>query len=866
MMNTNLQQALRSATTALSNFAHQPNFWQNFELAFGQDFDRIKATEIQQAAITQNFMLPVEVLTDSAMGIATGAYAAATDTIYLRESFVEAGDISAISAVIVEELGHAIDSRVNKVETPGDEGAIFRLLVEGVKIAQDVLAELRAEDDWSTILVASKQLAVEMAVINGTPGDDILFGDEGNDQINGLGGNDTLYAIGVDTLEGGDGIDKAIVGVYPSTSAFTATLNADGSGSISDGTIFKGIEKLSLNGSNGADYVNVATTTYPQDLSGKGGRDTLIGGNGDDFLSATRGSTVDGGGGTDSLTLHATVYSPNPLVGSAFNLIFDANGNGTSSDGTSIKNIESFYFSGASESEYINAGATNYSNQLNGAGGKDTLISGAGDDYLLADIGSTIDGGAGKDSLTISIPYKLNGNTLGANLTFDANGNSNSTDGSSIKNIESFTFFGGSGNDYINASATTYSNTFFGSGGEDTLIGGSGNDAYYISTYQNNASDINIIDDRGGTDDKLILNNYLLFHKSGTTLGVDSNKDQQDDLLILNFFGANGGAGTGAIESIKNRSLGSIFNQFAPVKTDIGGDRRSDIIWRQGDGSVRLWQMDGANTASNSLLASPVDASWKITDTGDFNGDSKADIIWSNTDGRISLWQMDGSTILATDVLSPETGWKVSGTGSFSLNDSKTDILWRNIDGNVAIWQMDGSNVLSSKVLGKVDNTWKFASTGDFNGDKNSDVIWRNDNGDVAIWLMDGDAVSSSVVRGNVTTDWKIAGVNDFNDDGKADILWQNTDGRIALWQMNGTDVVFADVIGNAAGFTVVGTGDYNGDAYGDLLLRNAQGANEIWNTNGQRITAQNTIASTDPSWKAMPAGLDVSVPPILLT
>jgi hypothetical protein len=95
-MNGTLEQALRSATIAISNFARKPSFWQDFALAFGQDFDRTQATKIRQGLIDQEFSLPVQVVPDQGMGVATGAFAPATDTVYLRESFVAGGDISAI--------------------------------------------------------------------------------------------------------------------------------------------------------------------------------------------------------------------------------------------------------------------------------------------------------------------------------------------------------------------------------------------------------------------------------------------------------------------------------------------------------------------------------------------------------------------------------------------------------------------------------------------------------------------------------------------------------------------------------------------------------------------------------------------------
>jgi hypothetical protein len=314
IMNSILHQALRSATSALSNFARKPSFWQDFELAFGADFDRAQATQIRQGLIDQEFSLPVQVVPDQDMGMATGAYAEATDTVYLRESFVAGGNVAAISAVIVEELGHAIDSRINKVETPGDEGAIFRLLVGGAKIAQNLLAELQAEDDWATILVDGQQLVVEMAVINGTEGNDTLNGTADADTINGLAGNDVINGditgaipgVG-DTINGGLGADKVTANlgsvidggndlgaydsldlVYKGSDNVRLIVNGDGSGTDDFGTTFQGIEGLVINftDSTGNHYIDRSADNRNSTFSyyGGKGKDTIIGGAGSGIL------------------------------------------------------------------------------------------------------------------------------------------------------------------------------------------------------------------------------------------------------------------------------------------------------------------------------------------------------------------------------------------------------------------------------------------------------------------------------------------------------------------------------------------------------------------------------------------------------
>jgi hypothetical protein len=511
---------------------------------------------------------------------------------------------------------------------------------------------------------------------------------------------------------------------------------------------------------------------------------------------------------------------------------------------------------------------------------------------------------------------------LSYNEVADANilvGNDNVDYGKGVntfKNIERLRveIAGKSANNYVNGSASTRGISFAGGDGNDVIVGGSGNDSFHggngINNLKGGAGDDKYtlreqfaiittvtdvvgttIDDSSGTNDFLQLgktvNSATALSKSGTTLQIDLNNDQKfeasKDLAILNFFDESGGSGNGYIETIQNgydtggfigqpRVFAEVIKPFAilrtsPIKNDFGKDKISDILWRNNNGKVNLWQMDGTSIIYNNPVISFVDASWKIVSTNDFNGDGSADILWQNTNGQISLWQMNGPNTTTAGLISQQldpldAAWRVVATGDFN-KDRKADILRRTDNGDVAIWEMNGQETINSKVLGNVDKRWNTAGTGDFNNDGKADILWRKNNGDVAIWQMDGTNVVKSDVLGNVSVDWKVAGVNDFNDDGNADIVWQNDDGRIALWHMNGNNVVFADVIGNALGFTIAGTGDYNGDGKGDLLLRNSQGANAIWNTNGKNITSQNAIASIDASWTVAPPN-GLTPPPLL--
>jgi FG-GAP repeat len=49
--------------------------------------------------------------------------------------------------------------------------------------------------------------------------------------------------------------------------------------------------------------------------------------------------------------------------------------------------------------------------------------------------------------------------------------------------------------------------------------------------------------------------------------------------------------------------------------------------------------------------------------TGDFNGDGKSDIAWRNTDGDVAIWLMNGLQILsATDLGNVPTAWTIQGS------------------------------------------------------------------------------------------------------------------------------------------------------------------------------------------------------------
>ena len=209
------------ARDMLRDFAQSPDFAAKMELAFGQG---INVSPLQSAWMAGNFsMLPqIEVRSRSEINGANGAYAAALDTIFISKEFLEqnAGNLDAIASVILEENGHAVDARLNELDSLGDEGATFSALVRGENLTSQQLMALRTEDDTATVTLDGQVVEIEQ---NSDPSlvKDVYPGSsEGlRSTIFGENINDTLYFAGNDGVNGwglwkSDGTTQGTTRIY----------------------------------------------------------------------------------------------------------------------------------------------------------------------------------------------------------------------------------------------------------------------------------------------------------------------------------------------------------------------------------------------------------------------------------------------------------------------------------------------------------------------------------------------------------------------------------------------------------------------------------------------------------------------------
>ncbi len=73
--------------------------------------------------------------------------------IYLSEQFLEQNiaQPNAIANVVLEELGHFIDSQLNTVDSQGDEGELFASLIQNQQPTEARLIAMKSEDDSATL-------------------------------------------------------------------------------------------------------------------------------------------------------------------------------------------------------------------------------------------------------------------------------------------------------------------------------------------------------------------------------------------------------------------------------------------------------------------------------------------------------------------------------------------------------------------------------------------------------------------------------------------------------------------------------------------------------------------------------------------
>ncbi|TXN27140.1 calcium-binding protein [Methylobacterium sp. WL19] len=511
-----------------------------------------------------------------------------------------------------------------------------------------------------------------MATINGDNGDNFLTGTEEEDTINGRGGNDTIDSVDrpanifagsidprrdvvnagsgddfvtggkLDRLIGGEGNDFLSVNfnfngpVVGSGTPIRLTLNENGTGRASDGTVIKGFESVNFNLSDTGDNV-VDTGDVRAQLTGGNGNDRLTTGSADDVVYGGGGrnvistgagnDTIGGGSGTDIVsggdgddTFGVNVYTDGrdrvDLGAGDDTVRFDRNDGGTGNIRLTFTSAEvgngTAYDSGSLTNQdgglAVHVQAEDADGNLTGPVSRyddegTTFIAGTqGITFDVRDLvsgterGNTFEGVVlgtdGDDTLSFFPPFRE-----GQDFYYNAGQGDDTITAGTGKDF----IVGGVGNDTVTAGAG--SDTVLGQDGKDTLFGEAGDDRLNGGAGDDTLSGDDGNDELGGgTGDDILVGS-----EGNDTLFGEDGKDRLnggagDDIFIGGAGNDELGGGIGNDVLVGNEGVDSLFGEAGNDTLD-GGAGNDILLGGSGADQFNFGTNSGADIITDFSFA-----------------------------------------------------------------------------------------------------------------------------------------------------------------------------------------------------------------------------------------------------------------------
>ena len=677
--------------------------------------------------------------------------------------------------------------------------------------------------------------------ITGGQGDDVLFGDAGNDEIDGFEGADVIFggdgndrltgSYDADILTGGRGNDIIDGGAGFDTASFEETLlgvivtlptvyEGEASGAEVGVDVLIGIENVT--GGAGAD--TLTGNQAPNILRGGGGSDLIDGGAGIDQLVGGAGNdTLEGGSGDDLLDGGSGIDTASYALAAAgvtVNLgLTSAQNTGAAGTDTlsGIENLTGSSFAdvltGDDQANLIRGGAGN--DTLRGGSGADTIVLGSGqnqvygdaddDTFLLTTVSfglpdSTIDGGAGTDTLDYSVAasslfFQTTNGSLPGIVTVGDNVVSNVEKflGGSGGDIFSFVYFGRSvevwgqgGDDQF--SATSSADIFHGGegndrldgGGGDSLFGDAGDDLFWVSGAFGAPPSSGVISGGAGVDTLQTNIQFVVDLAAGTAQSGSASfaVTSIERVQVAAWHGyqstVRGGttAETFSVNPLFNDgSVGVVFEGGGGSDTLLGSNGQDALLGDEGDdrleggagadilsgglGNDLLDGGEGADTASYAAAAAGVSVSLASTAAQNTLGDG--------IDTLTNIENVTGSAFDDTLLGNLQSNVIRGGGGSDLVYGGAGADQLLGEDGNDALYGGADGDTLSGgagddELQGETGNDRLFGGLGDdlIYGNEDNDTLYGEDGADVLLGGTGADifAYASSSDGGDLIADF----------------------------------------------------------------------------------------------------------------
>ncbi|PTQ75089.1 Hint domain-containing protein [Celeribacter persicus] len=554
--------------------------------------------------------------------------------------------VSGDSSLLIENADGTVTASGTEPNSPSDQDAWFSAAFEGQSsitftlTARDVNSGYSMNGDLIDDAVVTP-IAPGNDYLDGGAGNDTLYGEGGDDTLLGGADNDTLYGgEGDDTLQGGIGADVLYGDQGESTeeSGRQATITIDSQAGAYDGMLV-----LKTVAEDGSERFFVLAKSYDDSIG-----NTYT-------VNLEEGETVYVGITSPEGTFYSdseNAQSTNNDDGSVTYNFEDIAGLGDQDFKDVVVTVsvqEPEDASTAGGDDHLDGGAGN--DTLYGEGGDDTLVGGTGTNYLHGGAGDdtfiggdgadTFQGGAGQDNIDYSgsdeaVYVNLSTSTLsGGDADNDTiQGGIDGVIGSEYDDtLIGFDHQGTTEED-------TYTNEFWGMGGDDTISGRGGDD--YLDGGDGNdvikggAGDDVIIGGADGTPDR----GY------GPYLADDAEPDNDKDTLY-------GGAGNDTIyggddaDYIDGGADDDYIDGGFDDDTILGGTGDDTIIG--GEGSDTIDGGDGDDTIYGGLDPAYPDSLNVPDDENDYEVENGKDVIDGGAGNDTIYGQDDDDLIYGGD-------------------------------------------------------------------------------------------------------------------------------------------------------------------------------------------------------------------------
>jgi serralysin len=124
---------LDTAYQIFSNFANSEDFWQNFDVIFGSEYNKTLAQSLKSDWKNQDFdSLPsIKIVNNQVLGNKEADYLPNKNVIYLLDTFVDNASANELNITVLKQYGKFTNNYINQGNNTDNDGSLFAILVQG---------------------------------------------------------------------------------------------------------------------------------------------------------------------------------------------------------------------------------------------------------------------------------------------------------------------------------------------------------------------------------------------------------------------------------------------------------------------------------------------------------------------------------------------------------------------------------------------------------------------------------------------------------------------------------------------------------------------------------------------------------------